>query len=193
MRSLLELSATWYRGIAEWATSTPEWVHGLALFGTQALLGVFAALAVLAWWRVDRRPFVLIAPLVAAPVSWFLSELIKDQVQQLRPCRALPIPGGTIENCADVSNWSLPSSHSAAAAAFAIALSVLWRRITELAVVLALLEGFSRIFIGVHYPHDVLAGFALGAVVGAVSVWRIRGERNSRPDRTGKSPAHRTA
>ncbi|MGP4016904.1 phosphatase PAP2 family protein, partial [Saccharopolyspora sp. 5N708] len=183
MRSLLELSATWYRAIAEWAKSTPEWVHGSALVGTQALLAVFAALAVLGWWRTDpqkfelggrradRRLFVLVVPLVAAPVSWLLSELIKDQVQQERPCRALRIAGGTIANCADVSNWSLPSSHSAAAAAFAVTLSVLWRRITALAVVLALLEGFSRIFIGVHYPHDVLAGFALGAAVGAVTVW----------------------
>lgn len=171
MRSLLELSAEWYRAIAEWATSTPGWVHVLALFGTQALLAVFAALTLVAWWRADRRLGVLVAPLLAAGVAWLLSDLIKDLVQQERPCRAMAIPGGTIKNCAEVSAWSLPSSHSAAAAAFAVALAMLWRRITAIVMLLALLEGFLRIFIGVHYPHDVLAGFLLGAAVGAASAF----------------------
>jgi membrane-associated phospholipid phosphatase len=184
MRSLLELSEAWYRGIAGWAASTPEWVHALALFGTQALLAVFGALTLLAWWRVDRRLPVLVVPPLAAVASWALSEVIKDLVQQLRPCRALTMVGGTIADCADVSRWSLPSSHSAAAAAFAVALAMLWRRSTALVVFLALLEGFSRIFIGVHYPHDVIGGFALGASVAAGLVLATRLARAGRvPDR----------
>ncbi|MEV6234462.1 phosphatase PAP2 family protein [Saccharopolyspora shandongensis] len=167
---MLEPSADWYREIAAWGTASPGWVHGLALFGTQALLAVFAVLTLLAWWRADRRLPVLLAPLLAAGAAWLFSELIKNIVRQDRPCLVMRIPGGTIKNCAEVSAWSLPSSHSAAAAAFAVALSMLWRRITAIVVLLTLLEGFSRVFIGVHYPHDVLAGFLLGAALGAVSV-----------------------
>ncbi|WP_190820421.1 phosphatase PAP2 family protein [Saccharopolyspora pogona] len=182
MRSLLELSAEWYRAIAEWAISTPHWVHAFALFRTQALLAVFALLTLVAWWRADRRLAVLVAPLLAGGAAWVAAGLVKDVFQQDRPCRAMTIPGGTIENCADVSIWSLPSGHSATAAAFAVALAMLWHRITAIAVLLALVEGFSRIFIGVHYPHDVLAGYLLGAVLGAVSVFAcnaLRFQRNS--------------
>ncbi|MEV0089862.1 phosphatase PAP2 family protein [Saccharopolyspora sp. NPDC050642] len=173
---MLEPSAEWYREIAEWGTASPGWVHGLALFGTQALLAAFAALTLLAWWRTRRLP-VLLAPLLAAGAAWLFSDLIKNVVRQDRPCLAIPIPGGTIKNCAEVSVWSLPSSHSAAAAAFAVALSMLWRRITAIAVLLALLEGFSRIFIGVHYPHDVLTGFLLGAALGTVGVLACNNSR----------------
>ncbi|WP_010312223.1 phosphatase PAP2 family protein [Saccharopolyspora spinosa] len=92
----------------------------------------------------------------------------------------MTIPGGTVENCADVSIWSLPSGHSATAAAVAVALAMLWRRITAIVVLLALLEGFSRIFVGVHYPHDVLAGYLLGAVLGAASVFACNALRFQR-------------
>ncbi|PKW13104.1 phosphatase PAP2 family protein [Saccharopolyspora spinosa] len=180
MRSLLELSAEWYLAIAEWATSTPHWVHALALFGTQALLAVFALLTLVAWWRADRRLAVLVAPLLAGGAAWVAAGLVKDVFQQDRPCRAMTIPGGTVENCADVSIWSLPSGHSATAAAVAVALAMLWRRITAIVVLLALLEGFSRIFVGVHYPHDVLAGYLLGAVLGAASVFACNALRFQR-------------
>ncbi|MCC5697916.1 phosphatase PAP2 family protein, partial [Klebsiella pneumoniae] len=77
------------------------------------------------------------------------------------PGPALPGAGPADEvlaQCPEHDDWSLPSNHSAIAAAFAVALAAQWRKITSLVVLLALLEGFSRVFIGVHYPHDVLLG-----------------------------------
>ena len=75
-----------------------------------------------------------------------------------------------LAQCPEHDDWSLPSNHSAIAAAFAVALAAQWRKITSLVVLLALLEGFSRVFIGVHYPHDVLLGFFVGGMVAAVVV-----------------------
>ncbi|MBF6508110.1 phosphatase PAP2 family protein [Saccharopolyspora hirsuta] len=179
---LIDLSADWYRAIASWAAGTPPWVHQISLFATQALLAVLAALTLLSWWRAERRPAHLI-PLLAGALGWVCAELLKDWIQQPRPCRVMPIE--TIKACAEVSTWSLPSSHSAAAAALAVALALQWRRIAPLAAAIAVLEGFTRIFIGVHYPHDVLAGFILGAVLAVVCTWpgsRARSRGTTAPD-----------
>lgn len=178
---LIDLSADLYRAIASWAVGTPLWAHHVALFATQGLLGALAALTVLSWWRA-RRPEHLI-PLLAGAVGWVLADLVKEVFQQPRPCRAMPIE--TIRECAEVSVWSLPSGHSTAAAALAVALALQWRRIALLALTIAALEGFTRIFIGVHYPHDVLAGFILGAVLAVVCTrlgWRVRSRGTPAPD-----------
>ncbi|RKT84822.1 undecaprenyl-diphosphatase [Saccharopolyspora antimicrobica] len=178
---LIDLSADWYRAIVSWAAGTPLWVHHVVLFATQALLGVLAALTVLSWWRAGHRPQHLI-PLLAGALGWVLAGLIKDVFQQPRPCNAMPIE--TIRACAEVSVWSLPSGHSTAAAALAVALALQWRRIALPVFAIAVLEGFTRIFIGVHYPHDVLAGFILGAVVAVVCTrlgWRARSRGTPAP------------
>src|SRR5690606_41665819 len=86
-------------------------------------------------------------------------------------CRELGLLDEVLAQCPEHDDWSLPSNHSAIAAAFAVALAAQWRKITSLVVLLALLEGFSRVFIGVHYPHDVLLGFFVGGMVAAVVVW----------------------
>ncbi|MDA3649169.1 phosphatase PAP2 family protein [Saccharopolyspora indica] len=179
---LIDLSADWYRAIASWAAGTPVWAHHVALFATQGLLGVLAALTVLSWWRAGRRPQLLV-PLLAGALGWVLADLVKEVFQQPRPCHAMPIE--TVRACAEVSVWSLPSGHSTAAAALAVALALQWRRIAALALAIAVLEGFSRIFIGVHYPHDVLAGFILGAVLAVVCTrlgWRARSRGTPAPD-----------
>ncbi|MFB9568957.1 phosphatase PAP2 family protein [Saccharopolyspora hordei] len=162
---LWDLSAEAYRAIVSWAAATPPWVHASALVATQGLLALLVALTLLSWWRAGRRPAQLV-PLLAGVLGWVLAGLVKDVFQQPRPCASALLD--TIEACADVSRWSLPSGHSAAAAALAVALALQWRRIAVLAAVLAVLAGFTRVFIGVHYPHDVLAGFTVGAVVAVV-------------------------
>ncbi|HVF06430.1 MAG TPA: phosphatase PAP2 family protein [Frankiaceae bacterium] len=66
---------------------------------------------------------------------------------------------------------SFPSGHSASAAAFAVAAS---SEVPALAVplgVAAAAVGYSRVHTGVHYPGDVLAGWALGAGIGLATRW----------------------
>ena len=68
---------------------------------------------------------------------------------------------------------SFPSGHTCAAFAaglsWARALPWRWGRIA--AVVLAVLMGLSRLYVGVHYPTDVLAGAALGTLCGLGTLW----------------------
>lgn len=76
--------------------------------------------------------------------------------------------GGT-----DRSNSSFPSAHATGAAAVAVLVSRRHGRLGWLAWALALWIGLSRIYLGRHYPTDVMTGYLLGAIV---SWLVIRGE-----------------
>ncbi|MEU6997346.1 phosphatase PAP2 family protein [Nonomuraea sp. NPDC046570] len=155
-----------YRDIIEFAQGTPAWVHTFFEVGTDAGLLVFAALYVLAWWRARGGPvrdmaIVLVGP-VATVGAYVVSELVKIVVREERPCRGgLP----TIAACPVVGDWSFPSNHAVLAAGAAGTLIVAWRALAWVVLPMAALMAFSRVFVGVHYPHDVAAGFLLGLVL----------------------------
>jgi len=92
---------------------------------------------------------------------------VKPVVERMRPCHTLAsvrAPAG----CG--SGQSFPSTHASDTAAAAVVLSWGAPALTPLAVVLTLLVGVSRVYLGVHYPSDVLAGWVLGAAVGAALI-----------------------
>lgn len=71
-------------------------------------------------------------------------------------------------------NSSFPSQHATGAAAVAVLVSKRHGRLGAVAWILALWIGLSRIYLGRHYPTDVLTGFLLGAIAS----WLVlRGER----------------
>jgi undecaprenyl-diphosphatase len=110
----------------------------------------------------------LLAP-VAAVLAYLSSELIKSLLRLPRPCwdiTGIPI----IASCPARGDWSLPSNHATFAAAATVALIFAWRRTAPGVLVLGLLGAFSRVFVGVHYPHDVAAGVLLGLAVVLVVV-----------------------
>ncbi|MEV5894634.1 phosphatase PAP2 family protein [Nonomuraea fuscirosea] len=155
-----------YEDIVDFARSTPGWLHTLAEVGTDAGLFVFAALFVLVAVRAWRAPARDLALAVAGPagivLAYILSEVIKTFVQEDRPCR-----GGiaTIAACPPLDDWSFPSNHSVIAAGAAATLVLAWRSLAWAVFPLAVVMAFSRVFVGVHYPHDVAAGFLLGATL----------------------------
>jgi len=77
------------------------------------------------------------------------------------------------------SKLSFPSSHAASTTAAAVVYSELTGRRLEPVLVPPMLA--SRLVLGVHYPSDVLAGAALGGVIGAL----VRRKVRSRSDRAG--------
>ncbi len=66
---------------------------------------------------------------------------------------------------------SFPSGHSASAAAFATGVTLEAPALAPPVIVLAAAVGLSRVVTGVHYPSDVLAGFAIGIAAGTVLHW----------------------
>lgn len=158
-----------YRDITEHARSTPGWVHSLAEVGTEAGLLLLMAVAVGIWWRARRGGArgVALAALVpfTTAVAYAVSEVVKSLVEEVRPCRAVTGAAASLAPCPAPDDWSFPSNHATLAAALATGIAVTRRVMAWLVLPLAVLVAFSRVFLGVHYPHDVAVGLALGAAV----------------------------
>lgn len=126
--------------------------------GTDAVLGVFALMFLLLWFEHRLRAFLAGAGVV---VAYAISEVVKLVVQEERPCRTAP----SIAECPPHGDWSFPSNHSVIAGSSAMAIWVLHRTYGWIAAVCAIAAASSRVIVGVHYVHDVMAGLALGALV----------------------------
>ncbi|GAB3206314.1 phosphatase PAP2 family protein [Marinactinospora thermotolerans] len=170
---LVGLSTDWYLAVAALAEQSPPWLRLTAEIGTEAGLALFAALFLAAWWRARARgardmALALLAPCATVAV-YLVSETVKSVLHQQRPCHVLT-DVMTIAQCPPAGDWSFPSNHAAITAAAAAAVIVAWRRLAAVALPLAVLMGFSRVFVGVHYPHDVMVGFLLGVLLAPLLV-----------------------
>ncbi len=135
---------------------------------------VLALLAAILWRRASILLFVVAGYLLAGWASYFL----REGVGRERPPHRFPEPQPLVD--VPVSD-SFPSGH--AATSFACAALLAW--LTPLPKVplyaLAALIAFSRVYNGVHYPLDVLAGAALGLAVATALRLLAGGRRRSAP------------
>jgi undecaprenyl-diphosphatase len=130
-------------------------------------------LLLLLLWRYFQRKGLLVALLAGLSVGLadgISSSLIKPTVGRLRPCRTESLQG-VIRDIIDCGpGLSFPSSHAANHMALSVFLFVLFYRRFPKAAVLGLIWGLSigyaQVYVGLHYPLDVLAGSALGAAIG---------------------------
>nr|WP_042195820.1 phosphatase PAP2 family protein [Kibdelosporangium sp. MJ126-NF4]CEL22241.1 DedA protein [Kibdelosporangium sp. MJ126-NF4]CTQ93023.1 DedA protein [Kibdelosporangium sp. MJ126-NF4] len=171
-RDVPDVSADWYRDIAGAGAGSPELVQAVGAFATEAIIGVLAVMFLVLWWRARRQnnsrmALAIVAPAVAV-VAYLTSELLKNIWQEDRPCRALG-QVATVVACPEYGDWSFPSNHATIAGAAAVGLLLVNRAVGIVGVGLAILAALSRVFVGVHYPHDVLAGLVLGAGIAMVA------------------------
>ena len=135
------------------------------------------------------RRSVGFAVLLTAASVWTADVLVlavKAGVERPRPATTIP----QADPLMGAGGWSFPSGHAATAFAGAVALTYLWRRGAPLFFLLAAAIAFSRVYVGVHYPGDVVAGAALGTVVGLAWVAALRLPRRSAEarQRSGGAP-----
>ncbi len=146
-----------------------RWLNGPMEFYTNAGLGVFAVLVVLGWWRARRMDDTAMTLALAVPVSimvaFAFAEVVKKVVAEQRPCRSMP-HAFIVESCPAPNDYAFPSGHTTTAAAAVAALYLLDRRLSAVAALFALFEGFTRVYVGGHYPHDVLGAAVLALPIG---------------------------
>jgi len=137
-------------------------------------------LALLGWviWRYRKRSVWIILTLVVMIVlSDQLANLLKNGVQRLRPCRD-PEIGSLVHivrnQCGGA--FGFVSGHAANSFALAVFISLLFRKawLTVSMLSWAALVSYSRIYLGVHYPGDVLAGALLGTVIALMLFTALR-------------------
>lgn len=103
--------------------------------------------------------------LVALLVTGLVVQAVKRTIPEARPLAVLG-PQVVRVVLEPLRAASFPSGHSAAVAALATAAVFVHRRRAWPLVLLAVLGGISRVYVGAHWAFDVLAGWLLGAAVG---------------------------
>ncbi|MGE5681811.1 MAG: phosphatase PAP2 family protein [Bacillota bacterium] len=116
---------------------------------------------------------------IAAVVSLLLvtfsdqlsSFFIKHWVSRIRPCNALSDVRALID-CS--GSFSFPSSHAVNNFAVFAYFSRLYPKIKWILFIVAFLVSFSRIYVGRHYPSDVLGGALIGVITGYLFAWIVK-------------------
>jgi membrane-associated phospholipid phosphatase len=151
-----------YRDMVALARDT-TWLNGAASGWSDYGLVLFVVLAAAGFWWTRSWARSLWVP-GAMVMAFVLSSLIKLAFGEQRPCRVLSV-GHIAVACPPLGDYAFPSNHAVLAGAAAMAVWTLDRRLGVLAAVNALLIAVARVYIGVHYPHDVVAGLLLGVLV----------------------------
>lgn len=112
-------------------------------------------------FRPKRDRIIAISAIVVILLADETSQLLKDLFQRIRPCGVLNAAA-----CLRVRSFSFPSNHASNMFALATFLSYNYSRLGLLYFSTAALVGYSRIYVGSHYPFDVLGGAIWGVLVG---------------------------
>jgi undecaprenyl-diphosphatase len=97
-----------------------------------------------------------------------LYRLLKRWTRRPRPYRACP---GIIAHVPPLDEFSFPSGHTLQAVGFSIVALAWYPMLAPPLLVFTALVAASRVILGLHYPSDVLAAFAIGSALGAMSLW----------------------
>lgn len=168
----------------------PGWFDSLVTAWSLYGLALFVPLMLLAWWRARRAGTPAVVGALAVPLITLLGfgadALLKSAVREDRPCRTLGVR--SLEACPGPGDWSFPSNHAALAAAAAVALVLVSRGIGAVALAAAVLMAASRVWVGVHYPHDALAGLLMGALVALPAGLAVRHRQDALARWLGAGP-----
>lgn len=104
---------------------------------------------------------------IALAISHIPVAIAKKLYPRIRPYLAIP-ETRTFRN--PLSDHSFPSGHTTAAFSTAVPFIIAFPEMMPLFLSLSAVVGFSRIYLGLHYPSDVLAGVVIGTSVAAITV-----------------------
>jgi undecaprenyl-diphosphatase len=157
-----------------------EAARDITALGSMAILGLLTVITGI-YLALDGKRNMALFMCGSVVTGWLVSALLKDLFQRPRP--------DLVPHAVYVSNTSFPSGHSMMSAVTYLVLGALLARSQErtrlkayfllVAVVLTVMVGISRVYLGVHWPSDVVAGWTAGAVW-ALLCWLVAQRLQSR-------------
>jgi membrane-associated phospholipid phosphatase len=174
------VDASLYRFVNRLAGRT-GFAHPLCVAYAKYGVLLFAVLLLGGWWysrgTADARSLAAVVwGAGGALAALGAGQLIGHLVDRARPYAVMPTVHVLIDRTSD---FSFPSDHATAVGAVTAGLWLANRRLGVVAGLLALLMAFSRVYVGAHYPGDVVAGLLLGAGI-VLGLWPLV-ERLLRP------------
>ena len=155
-----------------WLDDVFVWISRLGRVGWTLIVVALVATFVL------RSPRIFLLVLSSAIVADQLARAIKEAVGRQRPLFGPGDPHPLVRMPTDPS---FPSGHASASFAAAVALALAVPRLAVPALVFAAAVAYSRLYLGVHFPLDVIGGAVLGAAVAIALRWLAEALWPSRP------------
>jgi len=132
-------------------------------------------------WGGWKGRLLVVMALLLLVVSNAVSEQLKQLFQRPRPCLALETVR-LLVGCSK-TNFSFPSSHASNITAQALLFAFFYRPIAVPLFLVVAGVGYSRVYVGVHYPLDVVGGILVGLACGAVFIFLTREVERRLPKR----------
>lgn len=151
-------------GLAAHAAWLDPVMAAFALWGGPVLLVLILAAA---WWRHRDQYVPAVLTGLSAVAALGVNQVVASFWFEPRPFVTLR---GVTMLLAHPADDSFPSDHAVIAGALAVGTLLFARKWGIVAAVVAVLLAFARVYAGMHYPLDVLAGLAIGAVVALLLV-----------------------
>ncbi len=130
---------------------------------------VLLALVLVILWKERKAGvvFLIFIGLTLFITDQFSSSLLKEWIGRNRPCQVL----NDVHLLTDCNtSYSFPSSHAVNIFAAAFFLSRPFKKFSYLFYIVAAMVGYSRVYIGIHYPLDVIGGAGIGLLI----AWPMR-------------------
>jgi len=139
--------------------------EGLSWIGGQGLVWLAIAAVLAVWWR---RPALFLQVAVADLAAQLISYGLRQWIGRVRPSDVYSSPRPLVHAPHD---GSFPSGHATASFACATVLAFQAPRAAPAFFVLAAAIAWSRVYVGVHYPLDVLGGAVVGVAIAIALRW----------------------
>lgn len=149
-----------------WMILTDQWLA----------IPLYVILALMILWKTGFKSAVISGAMILATVvvTYIISYLLKNGVARLRPCNVYDIYAEIRFPLKEIGKgcgtYGFVSSHATVATGMIVLIGMILKKyfkfIMPVLIVWLMLFSYSRIYLGKHYPGDIIAGFIIGVIIG---------------------------